>query len=506
MAFERIQDLINMQFWDQIIHTALLGTDKKAPGEDQLPPVLAEAAASVRQNNAIDKEEQFLQTAALAFSYRQCGVRPLHKEGLPFAKAAAEEKKYCSVQAMQVLKDILDEESMPLLHIWLQQCMAKERVVTPDFVPVLLNKGILQKKLQPLIAASCGKRGEWLSRFNNEWNFSTGGTDSAQWHTGTPEQRKYVLQQLRQADPAMAREWLQQTWPQEDAATKTELLALLAVNISDDDIAFLETLSSEKSKKVKELALQLLKRIPQSSIVQQYQQVLQQAVRVVKEKALLGLISKTYLSILSPENMDPGIFKTGIDKLSNTKDMSDGEYVVYQLIRSVPPGFWETHLQSKPETIIQDWQKDEAGKKLLPALVGATVTYNDHNWARAFVQNSQVFYIDLIPMLPIKQQEYYSLKFFEQYADSIIEHALQREDEWSPELTRHIIKHAAKNPYQYSQSFYNQHIQSIPAAIAPELESLAVMGTSPYSNWNSTCNYIRNLINLKTQTVRSFNE
>src|SRR5581483_100631 len=110
-----------MQYWDHIIHAALLGTDKRALPANDLPAGLEEATALIQQNPGIDKEEQFLQTVALAFNYRQCGIQPLHKEGVTIPKAGAEEKQYGSTLAMQTLKDILDTESQSLLHFWLQQ-------------------------------------------------------------------------------------------------------------------------------------------------------------------------------------------------------------------------------------------------------------------------------------------------------------------------------------------------------------------------------------------------
>jgi hypothetical protein len=112
-------------------------------------------------------------------------------------------------------------------------------------------------------------------------------------------------------------------------------------------------------------------------------------------------------------------------------------------------------------------------------------------------------------MLPVKQQEYYSLKFFDQFADLITEQAFQREDEWSMELSRNIIKHAAKNPY-WDRKFMSQLVLRIPAAIAQELESLTIKDydprTAPSLMWQSTHSGIRRLIHLKTQTIRSFNE
>ena len=92
-----------MQFWDHIINTALLGTDKRAISIKELPAAMEEAATQVQQNNSIDKEEQFLQIAAMAFNYRQCGITPLQKEGITITKADAEEKQYSSALAMQTL-------------------------------------------------------------------------------------------------------------------------------------------------------------------------------------------------------------------------------------------------------------------------------------------------------------------------------------------------------------------------------------------------------------------
>lgn len=484
-----------MQTWDQIINTALLGTDKRTLAANELPPELAAAAALV-QNNTTDKEEQFLQIAALAFNYRQCGVLPLQKEGVTVSKAATEEKQYCSPQAIQTLKDILDAESNSLLQFWLQQCDAKSRIVTPELVPSLLTIGTQQKKLQNLVVSCCGKRGDWLSRFNPEWNFSTATTNEELWQTGSPEQRKAVLEQLRKDEPAKAREWLLQTWAQEDAGTKVEWLMILAINIGEDDIEFLESLAKEKSKKVKDVALWLLKQIPDSPVVQQYQQVLQKTIT----------IGKKGLQIKLPAGLDENLFKTtGLDKLSNNKDFTDEEYIIYQLAQAVPPSFWETRLNSEPDVIIRSMQKDPSGKKMLPALVQAVVAFKDQRWATAFMQNSHVFYIDIIPLLPVKEQEFYSIKFMDQFSENIIEHAIKREDTWSIDLTRAIFIKTAKSVYQYNRSFYSRYIHCIPVGIVTELEKCAPGEDYLRSTWANTSEYITTLFNLKKQTIQSFN-
>jgi hypothetical protein len=283
---------------------------------------------------------------------------------------------------------------------------------------------------------------------------------------------------------------------QEDAGTKVEWLMIMAINIGEDDIEFLESLAKEKSKKVKDVALWLLKQIPDSPVVQQYRQVLQKTIT----------IGKKGLQIKLPAGLDENLFKnTGLDKLSNSKDFTDEEYIIYQLVQAVPPPFWETRLDSEPDIIIRSMQKDPIGKKLMPALVQAVVAFKDQRWATALMQNSQVFYIDIIPLLPVKEQEFYSIRFMDQFSENIIEHAIKREDTWSVDLTRAIFIKTAKSVYQYNRSFYSRYIHCIPVEIVPELEKCAPGEDYLRTTWSNTSEYITTLINLKKQTIQSFN-
>lgn len=494
-----------MECWNNIINTSMIGTDKKNIAAADLPADLSEMAGIIMENAITDKEEKFLQIASLAFNYRQCGVMPVNKPQVTLVKATEEEKEYCNSDALQVLKDIISEESVPLLKFWLQHCNANDKIVPPELIATLLATGIQEKKLQTLIAACCGKRGEWLSRFNEAWNFSANQTTEEFWQTGTPEQRKNIFKEIRKEDPAKAREWLQQVWPQEDAATKLSFLEIFADNIGADDIPFLETLAAEKSKKVKEEALDLLKQIPASAIVLQYQQVLQEAVIIKKEKALLGLTSKMVLQFHLPASIDAAVFKTGIEKLSSNKDLTDDEFIISQLIASVPPAFWETHLQLKPADTIHFFQKDVVGKKMLPAFVIAIKKFNNREWAFAMMQYSETFYIDIIPMLPLQQQDVYSIKFFADFPENIIQYAIQRDQEWDIELSQLIFRHTAKNLYHYPRSFYNQHIHLIPGKIALSLEKFTPPEEYMRTQWSNTSDYILKLLSLKARTNQSFN-
>ena len=49
-----------MQFWNEIVNTAMLGTEKKPVSTAVFPVPLQEAAKLIAQNTTTDKEEQFV--------------------------------------------------------------------------------------------------------------------------------------------------------------------------------------------------------------------------------------------------------------------------------------------------------------------------------------------------------------------------------------------------------------------------------------------------------------
>src|SRR5690349_10682652 len=104
-----------MEFWNTIINTALIGTDKKQVNANELPAALGEPVALIHENPAKDKEEKFLQTAALLLNYRLCGSKPVHRE-ISIATAEAEAKPYCNETGQEVLKDIVLEDNFHLLN------------------------------------------------------------------------------------------------------------------------------------------------------------------------------------------------------------------------------------------------------------------------------------------------------------------------------------------------------------------------------------------------------
>ncbi len=494
-----------MEQLNKIVQTALIGTAKKPLELTDFETEFSTAFSTIHSNETIENEEKFLQSASLVFNYRQAGVTALNKE---IENTIAEEETllYCSDFAKQVLKDILFEDSNPLLKTWLLECANRNLLVHPEWLPTLFDKAIQQKQLRNLVETCGGKRGRWLSKFNSEWLFAVSILDDELWLTGTFEQRKNVLENVRTKEFSKAREWIQQTWQQENAATKQAFLEVLETNLSVDDAEWLETLSKDKSSKVKDEALRLLKLIPESTIIKKYKEILRESVILKKEKALFGLSSKTALHFNLISNIEEEIFKSGIEKLSPQKNISDEDYILQQLIAQVPPSFWEEHLQLSAKEIIDFLDKSDKGKVFIESLSLAIKKFKANNWAIHFMDREEKTYLVLIPLLPTELKEKYILKYFEKESVPLMNLVIKEQQEWSLVLTKKIFAFTAKNPYQYNRSFYNQHIQLIPVQASGILESCMPSEEYAKNSWAITVAYINKLLVLKQQVKQAFGE
>lgn len=496
-----------MESWNNIIHTALLGTEKKTLQKEDVEIAIAECFEMITQQTS-DKEEVFLQTASLLYNYRQCGFLPVKKETASLSQAEIEEKNYASSIANIALQDIVDTGSYSLLQFWLEQCSAAHKIIQPEFVPTLLFAGGKNKELRELVKLCCGKRGEWLVQFNEEWKWNKLTNDEDLWQTGTLAQRKMFLATTRENDSAKGRELLQQTWAQESAANKTELIEQLSINAGNEDVPWLEELLNEKSVKVKEAVLQLLKTIPSSSIVKQYQEILKKSIRLTTSKGILGIGSKTSLEIKLAA-VDASIYKTGIQQLPSQANITDEEFILYQLAGCVPPHFWEEHLALNAEGILKLFLKQNDSKALIPAIGLAAIRFKQTDWLRLVMNADEGnIYPEAFKILSQKEAENYALKFLtnDNTAASVLQNISQFKDEWSIQFTKAILAFTTKNGYQYHKGFYNDIIHLLPVSIMNELEKFIPKEEHLRSMWSNISEHITKLLTLKLQTIKAFNE
>ncbi|WP_276368654.1 DUF5691 domain-containing protein [Chryseolinea sp. H1M3-3] len=495
-----------MKLWEDIINKATLGSGKLPLKSSDIPEIITQ---KYEVFDSQDPEEDFLRFSSLIYQYRRAGSLPLNFQHIAHAEAELEIKSYCSPKASGVLNTILEEDLMPFLKLWIKQCASKELIVTPELIPALLDIALRKKEFRKLIRDISGKRGEWLCKLNLRWNFNSSSTDQhAVWETGNSEERKELLRDLRTNNPGEALELLKTTWATEGANEKLTYLEILRINLSQSDLSWLESLK-EKGQKVNAAVLDLMKSIPTSSIVAEYSNVLKNAINIKKGKALLGMVNKTNLDVSDNLTIPDIVFKSGVEKLSSDKNVSDNQYILAQLISAVPPSFWNDHLQLSAEAIIELFQKEKKTAFYIPALAIASIKFKDINWSKSILDHADPTIIDssvapMINSLSGKDRDGYARKFLKEKPREIIQVMIDQEEEWSLDLAKLIIHYTSNEIYNYNRSFYRPAAPLIPVAILEILESFTPTEEQKKVYWKNQSDELARLLTIKQQTLQSF--
>jgi hypothetical protein len=495
-----------VNFWYDLINRASLGSTKLPLKASELP---TDVCGDYDLVDGEDAEENFLKYSSLIYQFRQSGTRPLNLTSIGHGAAENEDKPYCSSHANNALSSVIAEEMPQLIELWLRLCVTKHQLAHPEMIPLLLDIGQKKKEFRKFVTGVCGKRGEWLASINPRWSFSSVQEDrKTLWETGTFDARKDLLRDLRIDNPEMAMEFLQLTWSSEGANEKTAFLEILKKNLSPSEVIWLEGLK-EKGQKVNSAILDLLKSIPTSTIIKEYVSILKNIVRLKTGKALLGMINKTSLAIDDTFSFPDSIFKTGIDKLSSDKNITDHQYIVSQLTASVPPSFFNEHLQLDTKIIIDYFKKEKDGF-YLQALASASIRYKELQWVRALLdqcgdllQGSTL--VMLIDLLPGAEKDSRALQFIREKPTEIIQLMIHSEHEWSVELSKAILKYTAGEIYQFNRGFYRPASILIPVSLIDSLESFTPAEEQKKVYWKNQADEIVRLLAIKKQILQSFN-
>lgn len=368
-----------MKSIEQLIKTALLGTARASVHQIEWPEPVAKKLKSA--SDETDPETLLLHGAALLFAYQQ-GGHQFTKVDIPEDVADEESKPYCSGHSKQILKNILAEQNIALLNLWIQACKQAKQICHPELLPELLDMGNKHILLRADILSVMGERGKWLVSKNPQWQYAI-QTQEQIWEVGKAEERKALLTQLREENPQAALILLQSSWKNESAEMRAELLRVLELHPSTKDVPFLEEALHDKSKKVKSVALNLLLLQENSSVAQKISSAAAEILVVKNSKSFFGLKGPSIHFIQG--NVNPQLADYDINVESLDKNFSDIEYYLYELLKVISPLYWEKHFQIEGAVIIQAFQKDEKLTKFLPALMDACVLHQNEKWASAFI-------------------------------------------------------------------------------------------------------------------------
>lgn len=489
-----------LEFWNQLVNTALLGTDKKDFSTDDLPESIRQVVAT---DATLPKENLLLQTAALSQQYLTAGLGAESMVLPDITVCEKEVRPYANRQASLILQKLLEEDDKNpfLIEHWLEKCQEKGWVVSPDFLVTLLDLGSEKKYafLHPAIRQVVGKRGEWLARFNSDWSYLPEKDPETVWLEGKMADRQEVLLTIRMREPQRARELLEKSWEQESARDKVTFLNLLQHGLNSDDEPFLKGVwkhlchSKEGSKpvnqEIKATAARLLLSLPGSELSLWVGEKLQ--IYFPKKKKSVSSKQTTEVSLVLPKKEDDFFSEDwmhqqmGFDQLSpDVNKFVDAEYWLSELIRFLHPSYWEHLLEVSPEEVIKTFAenpsflKKESKSKtplFIHSLAEAIHRHKDQDWASAFLQYfKKADFISLCSLLPQPALEEYFRNHVDLSAPGKNRECLvsKQLSEWSLPFTRHVITMLAKSVEKYFYSKENQQfIKTMALFVHPDIVS-----------------------------------
>ncbi|MFC4032882.1 DUF5691 domain-containing protein [Streptomyces polygonati] len=374
--------------WDDLVGSALLGTERRRPSG--VVGDAEEAAAGL------------LDAAAGGVMRRRAGVRPGVAGERP-AVAPADRRPELPVAARRRLGTLLADRvgdgargrqgAAPnlaeLLPQWLAAARREGYRAPAALLPALLDAARSRTDLRADTLALTGPRGLWLAGLNPEWKYAlrVGHAGAAAsrpederetrriWEEGLFAERVALLTRSRLADPAHALELLASTWRSERAEDRLMFLDSLRTGLSARDEPFLEEALSDRSRNVRATAAELLSALPGSAL----------AGRMAERARGCVSLGAGGVVVEAPYECDAAMERDGVAP-KPPSGRGERAWWLGQLVDAAPLSAWSAQFGGlTPEQIValpvlDDWQPD-----LHAAWCRAAVRQRDSGWARALL-------------------------------------------------------------------------------------------------------------------------
>ncbi|MFE5663849.1 DUF5691 domain-containing protein [Streptomyces niveus] len=382
--------------WEELVTSALLGTDRRTPPADVMAP-------------GRDAPVALLDAAALHTLRRRAGLLPARAAARP-EPAPPDDRRELPEPARRRLSQLLADRSAPagaggrrgttpdlteLLPQWLTAANDQGYRAPAAALPALLDAARGRNDLRPYALAFAGPRGLWLARFNPDWKFALRGASGGAvlpgaqdteavrqlWEQGLFAERVALLAAVRTRDPDAARTLLATTWSTERAEDRLMFLDSLRAGLSGLDEPFLEEALSDRSRNVRATAAELLSALPNSAL----------AARMAERAATCVSLDRTggptgpTVVVEAPHECDADMQRDGV---SATPPSGRGErsWWLGQLVEATPLSIWPGRLGDRtPEEIVTLPVLDDWTDELHAAWCRAAVRQRDARWARALL-------------------------------------------------------------------------------------------------------------------------
>ena len=357
--------------WDDLVATALVGTDRR-----RFEVVLRPEVAAGSAHDPLD-------AAAAVWAYRAVGELPPASATATPAPAAVDERPLPPPGAVAALRSIVERPAfLPLLGEWLALAALSPMRLPPDVVPTVLD--IAPAGLRPAVARAAGPLGAWLAQRNPDWAWAAaaGGTATVEelerrWHEGADAVRLAALAALREVGIERARRLAALSWSVEPATIRVGILEGLRAHLGPGDEPLLERALDDRRKDVRRLALTALPRLPDSTWARRM------AARAVPRVVVEGRL-RPRLRITYPTEVDASMARDGVGV--PPKGWGQQQWWLRQLVAGTPLVAWTEASGRSPDQLVKlAVAGGDVTVALLAGWIAAAVDHNDVEWARALV-------------------------------------------------------------------------------------------------------------------------
>ncbi|MFD7066468.1 DUF5691 domain-containing protein [Streptomyces sp. NPDC059913] len=374
--------------WEELVTTALLGTDRRPPTGGGGPAGLLDAAAAHTVR-------------------RRAGLLPAPAADRP-GTAPADPRPTPPPAARRRLAQLLADRSAPggsggrrgaapdlteLIPQWLAAANRRGFRAPAELLPALLDAARARTDLRPQVLAFAGPRGLWLARLNPEWRFALRGASAGAprplpadsgavvrlWEEGLFAERVALLAALRARDPAGALTLLASTWATERAEDRLMFVDSLRTGLSPVDEPFLEQALSDRSRNVRSTAAELLSALPESALGAR---MASRALSCVSPD-LTG--DEPSVAVEAPHECDGAMERDGVVAVPPS-GRGERSWWLGQLVEATPLATWSARFGHRtPREIVALPVADGWAEELHAAWCRAAIRQRDAAWARALL-------------------------------------------------------------------------------------------------------------------------
>jgi hypothetical protein len=270
---------------------------------------------------------------------------------------------------------------LALLSEWLSAAARARLRLPPELAPALLDAGRRHPELRAWIAPVAGWLAGWLGAQRADWSYAASTPDAASstvdesddagvWEFGSTDQRVAYLRRLRERDPEAGRALLHEALSTEPPQERAALLTALDRGLSIVDEPVLERALDDRLGQVREAALRLLARLPESGYAQRM---------VARARACVDPSGTGMIAVTPPLECDRSMRRDGITARPPVGTGARAWWLEEILART-PLRAWPGPREFTARGIDEEW-----AEPVRRGLARAAAAQHDAAWAAALV-------------------------------------------------------------------------------------------------------------------------